>query len=116
MGKLDEADEQFRKALELKPNHYLAYFHLGVIYSKKDKKYNKAMEYFDLAIQYRPDHYESHFYKGLLEMKMGLYGDAIQSFLRCRELKKNKDEECEKKIKECTIAVNKILNQQYKNN
>ena len=36
--KLDEADEQFRKALELKPNHYLAYFHLGVIYSKKDKE------------------------------------------------------------------------------
>ena len=48
-------------------------------------------------------------------MKMILYGDAIQSFLKCKELRNNQDELCDRKIKECTEEVNKLLNKQYKN-
>ena len=114
MGKLSEADKEFKKALELYPNNYLVYYHLGITFSRMDKKYwNKGMDYFELAIRYKPDYSETYFQKGILEMKMGLYGDAIQSFLKCKELRKKNDAECEKKIKECTMAVNNILNEQY---
>ena len=88
---------------------------IRVIHSRMGKEHwNKGMEYFELAIKCKPDYSESYFQKGCLEMNMGLYGDAIQSFLNCKVKRKKIDEECEIKIKECTVAVNKILNQQYK--
>ena len=117
MEKFEEAYEDFDKALKLKSNYYLAYFHLGLIYSKKKDKQDleKGLDFFNLAIKYKPNYSKSYFYKGLLQMKMILYGDAIQSFLKCKELRNNKDELCDRKIKECTEEVNKLLNKIYNN-
>ena len=113
----ENAYKELEKALKLKPKYYLAYFQLGLIYSKKESKddLEKGIEFFNLAIKYKPNFSKSYFYRGLLEMKLILYGDAIQSFLKCKELRNNKDELCDKKIKECTVEVNKLLNKQYNN-
>ena len=103
--------------MKIKSNYFLAYFHLGVIHSKKNEKeyLEKAMKFFNLAIKYNPSYSKSYFHKGLTEMKLILFGDAIQSFLKCKELRNNIDELCDKKIKECTLEVNKFLNKQYNN-
>ena len=93
----------------------MAYFHLGLIYGKKKSREDleKGIEFFNLSIKFNPNFSKSYFQRGLLEMKLILYGDAVQSFLKCKQLRNNKDEQCDLKIKECTMAVNEILNEQY---
>ena len=115
--KFEEAFEEFGKALKIKSDYYLAFFHLGLIYSKKSGKddLEKGVEFFNIAIKLKPTFSKSYFHKGLVEMKLILFGDAIQSFLKCKELRNNKDELCDKKIQECTNEVNKLLNKQYNN-
>ena len=117
MEKFNEAYDDLDNALRIKSNYYLAYFHLGLIYSKKKSKedFEKGIDFFNKAIKYKPNFSPSYFHKGCLEMKLLLFGEAIQNFLKCKKLKNNKDELCDKKIEECTIEVNKHLNEQYKN-
>ncbi len=49
-GKLDEAEESFNDALELRPDSYLPFYYLGLInYQRKD--YSKAADYYGRAMQ-----------------------------------------------------------------
>jgi tetratricopeptide (TPR) repeat protein len=49
-GKLDEAEEAFNDALELRPESYLPYYYLGLIYYQR-KNYPKAADYYGRAME-----------------------------------------------------------------
>ena len=119
-NRIFDAIQQFDKALELKSDFSLAYFNKGMAYNtlKGEDNAKKAIELLDLAIKYQDDYYDAYFNKGCILMNLGNYGEAIQTFNKCKELKGDEnDEECEQKIKECAMGINKgDENQQNKQN
>jgi tetratricopeptide (TPR) repeat protein len=49
-GKLDEAEQSFNEARELRPDSYLPFYYLGLIYYQR-KNYAKAAEYYGRALE-----------------------------------------------------------------
>ena len=112
LNKIEEAIQEFDKALEIKNDFSSAYFNKGMAYNALKGKENndKAIQFLDLAIQYKDDYYEAYFNKGCILMNLGNYSEALKSFKKCQELKEDEnDEECEQKIKECiNLGGNKL--------
>ena len=108
-NKIFDAIQQFDKALELKNDFSLAYFNKGMAYNtlKGEENSRKAIELLDMAIKYQDDYYDAYYNKGCILMNLGEYGEAIQMFNKCKELKADENiDECEQKIKECGLMIN----------
>lgn len=74
-GKYDQAGEQFKKALELKPNHVYALYGLGNTYYCK-AKYDEAVKIYTNAIKINPDYPKVHYSLSLAYSKLGMTRDA----------------------------------------
>ena len=74
-GKYDQAGEQFRKALELKPNHVYALYGLGNTHYCK-AKYDEAVKIYTNAIKINPDYPKVHYSLSLAYSKLGMTRDA----------------------------------------
>ena len=77
LGDPKAAEDHYRKALQLKPNHIKALVNLGVVLSGQ-KKFEEAASYFKRAIQIDPRSVQAHVNLGFALMNMGDtgWGDA----------------------------------------
>jgi tetratricopeptide (TPR) repeat protein len=74
-GKYDQAGEEFKKALELKPNHVYAMYGLGNTYYCK-AMYDEAVKIYLNAIKINPDYPKVHYSLSLAYSKLGMTRDA----------------------------------------
>lgn len=79
-GQLDKAIEQFRVALQLKPDYGDVYLNLGYIYSEQGK-FDEAIKHYQRALQFT--NYDLHYIYtgiGLVYLRLGLLDEAIKHF------------------------------------
>ena len=74
-GRIDEAEKQWRIALELNPYSPIALTNLGLVYAKR-KQYQQAERYFRDAMLRKPDYTDPHLNLGSMELDLGRYDQA----------------------------------------
>jgi tetratricopeptide (TPR) repeat protein len=84
-GMLDEAAQQFEKAIKLYPGHYKSYYNLGVVYHQKGDL-GKALEYFRRSVEINPEDMRAHYNLATIYLKQGLWDMAIQHYIKVNEL------------------------------
>ena len=78
-GKLDEAIQYFKKAIQDYPDSDRLYNNLGVVLAKQGK-FAEAVPYHEKAIQLRPDFAEAHSNLGIAFAMLGKHDEAIREF------------------------------------
>jgi len=79
LGKLDEAEVSYKKAIELKPNYFQAHNNLGSTLQKIGKLDESEASY-KKAIKFKPDFVQAHNNLGLTLQKIGKLDEAEASF------------------------------------
>ena len=74
-GKYDQAGQEFKKAIELKPNDVYALYGLGNTYYCK-AKYDDAVKIYTEAINVNPDYAKVHYSLSLAYSKLGMTREA----------------------------------------
>ena len=74
-GKYDQAGEEFKQAIELKPNDVYALYGLGNTYYCK-AKYDDAVKIYTKAININPDYAKVHYSLSLAYSKLGMTREA----------------------------------------
>jgi tetratricopeptide (TPR) repeat protein len=85
-GKYKEAIEEYKKAINVKPDYAEAYYGLGNAYEDAGM-HKEAIEEYKKAINVKPDYAEAYCYSGVVYGKLGLYEDAIESFKQAIKVK-----------------------------
>jgi len=78
-GKLDDAEKEFRRALEIDPSHADAHNSLGYLLERAGTLAEAAAEY-QKAIEERPDFRQAHFNLGRLLVSQQKYQEGIEQF------------------------------------
>jgi tetratricopeptide (TPR) repeat protein len=78
-GQLEEAMEEFQKALALEPHHPEAHNNLGTVYGKKGLLDMAALE-FKAALRARPYFAKAHYNLGLTYFKQNRLDEAIEEY------------------------------------
>lgn len=73
------AEKAIERALELYPNSYAAYIHLGQISSYKHD-FHKSINYAKKAIELRPDKAISYGLQGDALLELGMYEEALKAY------------------------------------
>ena len=94
MGKLSEAEDSYRIALELNPNHYWANSRLGLILFTKAglleyPDFSEAAKYLTIATEIDPNIVAANRWLALLYQSEGHYDEASKYFLKVLELDPN---------------------------
>ncbi len=83
LGKLQEAELSYRKAIEIKPDFALAHYNLAIIYNLKGK-FNKALNFFRKALFFDPDRNAARYNLGVAleneaksQYRQGFYKSCI---------------------------------------
>jgi len=63
-GNLDQAIEEYRKAVDLNPNHLKAHTNLGAAYMRQEK-YDQAIEEFSMVVKLNYYHANAHYNLGV---------------------------------------------------
>jgi len=84
-GDYDRAIAEFRKAVEINPEHFDGHDNLGVIYSIR-KEYDKATQEFQKALALEPNHADAHYNLGLTYSKLMQYDRAEGEFRKALEI------------------------------
>jgi len=79
-GKLKEATEKFRQAIEADPTHAGAHNNLGVAYERMGNR--QAQAQFEKAIRFRPDFTHAHFNLARILMQKGQSAEAVAELKR----------------------------------
>lgn len=74
-----EAEDRFRKSIELDPSETRYYFQYGATLYK-NQKYNEALVAFDIANEASINGREKAFYQGLCHMKLKEFDSALKEF------------------------------------
>ena len=80
-GKLDEAEQAFRKALAIAPSYYAAYNNLGNLLERQGKLPEAAAEY-RKALEGSPAFRRAHFNLGRLLVNQHQYAEGIEQLLQ----------------------------------
>ena len=80
----DQAREAFTQLLKLNPNSADAHAGLAAVFSFENK-YSEALGEYKRMAQLEPEHQNVFYDMGLMQSKLGLYDDAIKSFLKQRD-------------------------------
>ena len=64
-GSLDQAIEEYKKAVELNPNHLKAHMNLGAAYMRQEK-YDQAIEEFSMVVKLNYYHANAHYNLGYI--------------------------------------------------
>ena len=93
LGQPEDAEENFKKALEVNSSYYNALINLGVLYGNAGK-YDEAIEYYDKAIKLIPPSDAAIVYikKGSLLTLTGKYDDALSAFKQAEPNAKKTDQ------------------------
>lgn len=78
-GEYSKAIQEYKMAIELKPDYYKAYYNRGTVYAKYEI-YEKAIEDFSNAIKIKPDSYKAIFNRGEVLYRVKKYDLAIKDF------------------------------------
>jgi tetratricopeptide (TPR) repeat protein len=89
-GLCAEAVMSLRKAIQVCPNPWEAYYYLGESY-KCLKLYNEAIEAFKKAIELNPKYYKSYRGLGYVYNEIKLYDEAIDAYLKAINLNSESD-------------------------
>ena len=84
-GKYDQAGEEFKKAIKLKPNDVYALYGLGNTYYCK-AKYDDAVKIYAKAISINPDYAKVHYSLSLAYSKLGMTREAEKQKTLFRKL------------------------------
>ena len=84
-GKYDQAGQEFKKAIELKPNDVYALYGLGNTYYCK-AKYDDAVKIYAKAISINPDYAKVHYSLSLAYSKLGMTREAEKQKTLFRKL------------------------------
>ena len=85
-GKLDEALENYKKAIGFDAKYSEAYYNLGVLYYQQGDK-ELAMQNYEKALQSEPNDYKSHYNLGVVLCAMGDFESAETHYLEALRLK-----------------------------
>lgn len=69
-GNLDKAIEEYKKAIELNPNHLKAHMNLGAVYMQQ-KKYDQAIEEFNTVVKLNYYYGKAHYNLGYIYLLKG---------------------------------------------
>ena len=69
-GDLGKAIEEYKKAIELNPNHLKAYMNLGAVYMQQEK-YDQAIEEFNTAVKLNYYYGKAHYNLGYIYLLKG---------------------------------------------
>lgn len=75
----DQAEQNLKKAVQLKPDFAEAYLNLAVVYAKSHRL-SEAMDNLKQAIYYKPNYVEAHFYLGQTYLAAGDNSAADQEY------------------------------------
>jgi tetratricopeptide (TPR) repeat protein len=78
-GKLDEAEKEYRRALEIDPTYADAHNNLGYLLERQGRLAEAATEY-RKAIEAKPDSRQAHFNLGRILVNQQEYQEAIEQF------------------------------------
>ncbi len=80
-----EAVSDYKKAIEISPDHSPAFKALGAVYFPQGD-YKRSAEYFTIAVKLDPQDVESRFFLGTCEMKLGNPREAAAQFHAARQV------------------------------
>ncbi len=80
-----EAMDDYKKAIQISPDHSPAYKALGSVYFPQGD-YQRAAKYFTTAVKLDPQDVESRFFLGTCEMKLGDPREAAAQFHAARQV------------------------------
>lgn len=87
-GKLQEAEAQFLRAVELDPTNGKAHYALGFVYNEQNNV-EKAMEAFRRAVKINPRDAKAHYGLGYIYDEKGMLNEAIGEFKKAIEINPN---------------------------
>jgi len=87
-GMYGEAIVEFKKAIEINPNHPEAHYNLGTTYGEKGIL-NEAIVEFKKAIEINPNHPDAHNNLGTAYYHKGMYDEAIVEYRKAIEINPN---------------------------
>lgn len=88
MAQYDQAEENLKKAIQLKPDFAEAYLNLAVVYGKSHRL-SEAVHNLKQAIYYKPNNVEAHFYLGQAYLAAGDKDSANQEYQILSKLDRN---------------------------
>ena len=88
MAQYDQAEENLKKSIQLKPDFAEAYLNLAVVYAKSHRL-SEAVNNLKQAIYYKPDYVEAHFYLGQAYIAAGDNNGANQEYQILSKLDRN---------------------------
>tara|TARA_B100000214_G_scaffold111141_1_gene78492 strand:- start:615 stop:1691 length:1077 start_codon:yes stop_codon:yes gene_type:complete len=85
LGKLEEAEKYFRKAIELKPDFAEANYNMGIILKDLGKLRIAELSY-RKAIEIKPNYAEAHYSLGIILKDLGKLQSAFNSYLKAIDI------------------------------
>jgi membrane associated rhomboid family serine protease/Flp pilus assembly protein TadD len=80
-----EARAAFGQMLKVNPKSAAAHFGLAAVFSSENK-YSEALAEYQRTVQLDPEYEGVYYEMGLMQSKLGLNNDAVQSFLKQRDI------------------------------
>lgn len=84
-GLIEAAVDEFKKAIEINPNHSEAHYQMGIIYATQGML-DDAIDEFKIALKIAPNNDKAHFQLGILYAQRGMIGEAIAEIERSLKL------------------------------
>ncbi|MDB0034024.1 tetratricopeptide repeat protein [Alphaproteobacteria bacterium] len=84
--KLDDAEFNFKKAIDLNPNYLQALYNLGLILKKK-QRFTDAVSFFERVIKLKPDFLNGYYSLGLTLIDLGELNNALINLKKVIDLK-----------------------------
>jgi tetratricopeptide (TPR) repeat protein len=88
-GLLQEAEENFRKALSLEPDNPVRFNSLAYLLINHDLNVDEGLELIEKALELRPDNFIYLNTKGLGLYKQGKYREALEVLQKSWDLRRN---------------------------
>jgi tetratricopeptide (TPR) repeat protein len=85
LGRLDEAVEQYKKAVAIYPDDYKAHYNLGVVYAQQGF-FDRAITSYQRSIRSNPSYPNARFNLGIIYKNQGDLDRAIDQFRKVTEL------------------------------
>jgi tetratricopeptide (TPR) repeat protein len=79
MGRTQEAEDDYKKAAALRPDHWGGYYELAVFYYRH-QRYSEAADQFRRVIELAPDHAPAHSNLGVMLRNLGNIAEAEKEF------------------------------------
>ncbi len=85
-GDLIGAMNEYKKAIEIKPDYVYAYVHLGIL-NKQKGDFKGAMTYFDKAVELDPGYSTAYYNRGVNKQSAGDFDGAMNDYNKAIDLR-----------------------------